>query len=438
VAVSASVTTAVPVLVSPASVTFKGNAGEVTSTTMVLSNTGTAELNFTITDTNVSATAYQSGFSSNTVWTDISGSPTLTMLPPYESRYITASNEGFSALQPIGFAFQFYGNIYTQFSAGVNGGISLGATNRMSAGFDFGTARADVPQHFIAPYWGNLFLDSNASIRWRSTTNELIVTWQNVEEQGVIPGTNLTFQAVLYASGRIEFRYQQINGSSWPRTKWGIRSGTAQSTSGLLILPGDGTVTTNEYGYPKTNYVNAISNRLVSITSSNYPIITYNPSHGPIPAGESANITLTGDASGMTPPGTNNVNNTTRLRIEYELGTNDLKWVDVTFVVTNSAESQMVRASAALEEESLGMSYDAKLIAGLDPLDAGVVFAISTTSGRVLSWPFAEGRTYTVKYTLDLMKDFVPLEGASGLTTNVFTDTLHPDVPVIYYKVTID
>jgi hypothetical protein len=441
VAISASVIAGEPWLTNANSVLFYGNAGEVTSTTMLLSNAGTGQLNFTITGTNPAA-SYQGPVTNSTVWTDISGSPALAMLAPYDNPYITATNEGFSALQPIGFAFPFYGNVYTQFSAGVNGGISLGVTNRMNAGFNFSTQSAGVPQQFIAPYWGNLLFDAKASIRFRSTTNELVVTWQKMKEESgaIIPGTDLTFQAVLYASGRIEFRYQQINGFSWSFTKWGIRSGTSRSTSGFLVLPGDAIVTTNEYGYLNTNYVNAVSNRLVSLISSNYPIITYKPSTGNILAGETTNITLSGNASGMTSGSPfYSVTNTTQLTIVYERGTNDLKTVDVTFVVTNSADSEIVRTMAsALDEEGLGMSYDEKLIAGLDPLDPGAVFAISTTSGRVLSWPYAAGRTYTAWYTLNLMNNFVPLEGASGLTTNVFTDTVHTNAAVIYYKVTID
>jgi hypothetical protein len=437
VAVSASVVTAVPLLAVPSSISFSGNAGEITSTTMILSNAGTAELNFAITDTNVSAISYQSVISSNTAWTDISGSPALTMLDPHESLYITASNEGFSALQPIGFEFPFYGNVYTQFSAGVNGGISLGITNRMSADSDFKTSRGDVPQQFIAPYWGNLLLDTNAAIRWRSTTNELVVTWKNVEQQGVIPGTDLTFQTVLYVGGRIEFRYQQINGSRWPITKWGVRSSVSNSTSGVLILMGDANVTTNGYGYLKTNYVSTISGRTVSLTSSNYPVITCIPSHGTIPVGGTADVTINGDAGGVTPGGANNITNMATLAIVYENGINS---VGVTFVVTNSVETQMVRASA-LDEDGDGMSYDAELIAGTDPLIASSVFAVSavmTDSGRILSWSSAAGRIYKVWYTLDLTKSFVPLEGASGLSGNTFTDTLHSDAAVIYYKVTVD
>lgn len=433
VAVNASIIGAQAILSAPSSVLFYGAAGGRASSSMVLSNSGTAVLNFNITDAGSADAIYQGAVSISTNWTDISGTGTsLTMLNPHENPYINATNEGFSALQLIGFAFPFYGSIYTQFSAGVNGGLSLGTTNRMSAGLDFSTARTDVPQQFIAPYWGNLLFDGNAAIRYQGTTNELTVTWQDMNQPGVIPGADQTFQTVLYANGRIEFRYRKINGSRWPVTKWGIRSGATQNTSGQLLLPGDEIITTDVYGYARTNYVDGISGRMVSVTSSNYPVITYTPSQGTIPVGGTATVMLYGTAEGLTPGGSNAITNTARLDIDCEAG---IYSVNASFVATNSVESIM---AAGFDEDGDGATYDEELIAGTDPLSSGSVFAVSTASGRVLSWPAAPGRTYTVWYTLDLKDSFVRLEGATGISTNRFTDTAHAGEAVIYYKVTVE
>ena len=438
VTVDASVVATVPVLETPATVLFEGPAGEITTTMLSLTNSGNAELNFTITDTGSASASYQGAVSNGVIWTDISDEDPLPMLNPDPNPYINAENEGFSALQPIGFEFPFFGGLYTNFSAGVNGGLSLGATSRMWAVEDFAAEGDNVPQQFIAPYWGNLLLDGNASIRFQSMADQLVVTWENMEPSGVTPGTDLTFQAVLHASGLIEFRYQQINGFSWRFTPWGIRSGTAQSTSGLLILPGDEVITVDEYGYPKTNYVDAISNRFISMTSSNYPIITYIPSQGTIPPhGGTATVELRGNASGMIPSGPNSVTNEATLNIAYEAGVND---VDVTFVVTNSVEAGPVSplAAALADVDGDGMGYDAEVIAGTDPLSADSVFTVTTDAGRVVSWTAQEGRTYMVWYTLDLNDQFVPLADAVGLAAGPVTDTEHADAPVIFYKVSVD
>lgn len=436
VTVTASVETAVPVLGVSSSLYFSAEAGTTATRALTLTNTGTAALNFVITDTGADAVGYsrtiQTG--AHALWEDLSLKGTaISMLNPHDNPFITASNEGYSALLPIGFSFPFYGKIYTRFSAGVNGGLSLGTAGRISAGLDFSTDRADVPQNFIAPYRGDLSLDAGSSVRYWSTSDRLVVSWENVEQAGLVPGTNLAFQVVLFADGDIRFVYRDVNGSRWPLTRFGIRSGTARRKTGTLVLNQDEIITTNQYGYARTNYVSSIAGRALTLSATNTPIITYHPAAGTIPVDGTKTVTLSGDATGFTSGGPNSVTNTTQLQIAYTAATNP---VDVVFVVTNSVESVLL--SEPLDEDRDGMGYDEEIIAGTDPLDAASVFSASTGAGRIIRWTAAPGRTYTVWYTFDLTQPFRPLKGAEGLESGSFVDTVNTNAPAVYYRITID
>lgn len=444
VTVSASVEPAVPMLGVSSSLYFSAQAGTAASRTLTLTNTGTADLNFIITDTGSEAVAYsrtlQTG--AGALWEDLSADGTeIPMLDPHANAYITASNEGYSALQPIGFRFPFYGIVFTQFSAGVNGGLSLGTAARISAGSDFSTGRADVPLKFIAPYWGDLHLDAGASVRYRSTSDRLVVSWENVEQNGLTPGTDLDFQLTLYPNGDIRFVYRDVNGSRWPLTQAGIRTDTDRFTGDTLVLNQDKLITTNLYGYTRTNYVSSIAGRAVMLSVTNTPMITYHPATGTIPVDGTKTVTLTGDAAAFTPGGPNSITNTTQLQIAYEAATNTVtNTVDVTFAVTNSTESVAPGdpLSEPLDEDLDGMTYDEELIAGTDPLDGTSVFSVSTDAGRLIRWPTAPGRTYTVWYTFSLTQPFLPLKGAEGLESGSFIDTVNTNAPAIYYRITID
>jgi uncharacterized membrane protein len=452
VSVNASVTAPVTNLTCVSNFTFSGNAGVLQSATLWLTNAGTVEVDFQITSTSTVGVAYGGWVLASGGWSDVptNAIAVTNWIDPSENIYITAEDEGFSLLIPIGFSFPFYEGEYTHLSIGVNGGISLGTTSRISAAEDFSTTRADVPQYFIAPYWGNLSLDANASVKYWNTSNALVVVWQGMEQSGVSPGADLAFEAVLYDTGAIAFCYRNLNGSRWYLTQAGIRSGS-RSLSGKLTVPADQVVTTNQFGYAQTNYVNVASDRFVVLGATNRSAITYYPSSGVIPVGGRASIEITGDGTPYTPGGGNSISNNLQLAVKFgsywfkpSFGSPVLRWtgtnnVAVTFVVTNSVQAIAVAAAAAsLDQDGDGASYDAELIAGTDPLDAGSVFSITSQGGRELSWNAVSERTYTVWFTLNLKDDFQRLEGASGLSTNRFVDTQHSGAAVIYYRVTVD
>ena len=473
-------------------IAFSGLAGEkVTDTSLVISNDGNVAVDFTLEDSASDAATY-SGAVSNSMsgWNNLTSAILSNWIKPDANRFTTAEDEGFSPLIDIGFEFPFYGSVYTQLSVGVNGGISLGTATRMSAAGDFSTVRSDVPDRFIAPYWGDLILVANSNIRVKGDGDRFVVSWNNMKQHGVPAGTNLSFQAILHKTGEIEFLYKEINGSRWSNTPVGLRnyaervpvettetiyvpassnmvwnsstetwdtvvtpestatktsvfSGVQSVSTNLYMGVSDTYMTTNQIGgttntLVRTNLVSGIANRSIKYTKAGLPVITFAPASGTLPVGSSTNISITGNATLQTPGGTNSLISITKLLVEYAAYT---KAADVQFTVTNSVEAVMATSLAAeiMDTDGDGIPDDEERLAGTDPLDPDSMFMVSTDSGtRTLNWGKAEGRFYTVWYTTSLGEDFKPHPDATRIQAEWFTDELNKDEPVVFYKVTVE
>ncbi|NOZ08864.1 MAG: hypothetical protein GXO91_08340 [FCB group bacterium] len=118
----------------------------------------------------------------------------------------------------IGFAFPFYGTDYTQCIVSANGWIGFGEDN--TDWHNYGLPSPDSPHPAICPFYDDLnpvndgdTHDMAGNVYYHTDGERLVVWFDHVAHwNGEISG-NYNFQAVLYASGEIQFNYAELTGT---------------------------------------------------------------------------------------------------------------------------------------------------------------------------------------------------------------------------------
>jgi subtilisin family serine protease len=115
----------------------------------------------------------------------------------------------------MGFSFPYYGNNYSSLYIGSNGILTFGGGSGEWIN-DYIPDTAD-PDNLIAVWWDDLSPDDGGSVKYYydSTNHRFIVSFIGVPNYRWPGGTgSLTFQAILYQSGNIEFNYGTMNPGS--------------------------------------------------------------------------------------------------------------------------------------------------------------------------------------------------------------------------------
>ncbi len=140
--------------------------------------------------------------------------------PAYSYLYAPSYHSGLSncddcsAVVDLPWAFNFYGQDYTQITIGSNGYITLGAnTSGYSQYGNYplswdGTSSAPAP--LIAPFWDDLNPSAGGSIYYGQAGGAFIIEWWYVYHYGGSDG--MTFEIKLFPDGRIEFHYRDTDG----------------------------------------------------------------------------------------------------------------------------------------------------------------------------------------------------------------------------------
>lgn len=156
-----------------------------------------------------------------------------------------ASTDEGNVFQSIGFTFPLDGQAYTYSEVDVNGWLSLLAPTGVTTAYDntLFTAGSAI-SHLIAPWWDDL--KTAVTVGYvktglqGTTPNQVrIYEWKCYAASSQNSGACdiLTFQACLYESGKIEYRYAAVSTTGSPtRTAYsatcGVRGDCSGSTAG--------------------------------------------------------------------------------------------------------------------------------------------------------------------------------------------------------------
>ncbi|MDV6166925.1 LamG domain-containing protein [Flavobacterium sp. DG1-102-2] len=181
-------------------------------------------------------TNYTPSYTTAAGFTPITGGLTTT--------WTGTTDDGASALIPIGFDFWYMGTRYTNVSATTNGWLSMGvvptdyayANNLVSGG----------TRPVIAPLWDDLDIGSNSNVTYRTTgtagSRIFTVQYLNAEWNYLSIGAVCSFQVNFYeTTGKIEFVYRSdLFGASSPSASIGI-TGAATGSGNYLSINNAGT-----------------------------------------------------------------------------------------------------------------------------------------------------------------------------------------------------
>ncbi|MFN3694525.1 MAG: nidogen-like domain-containing protein, partial [Ignavibacterium sp.] len=159
------------------------------------------------------------------VWNDISTNPSAVQITSWTGTL----DDGYTTV-PLGMTFPFYGTDYTQAYLSTNGFLSFTALT--SSYFTNGTIpNTALPNNVIAPFWDDLDGRTQGTVHYLQESGKFTIQFTNWQKYN---GTgSLTFQVVLYSSGKIMYYYNNMNATLNSATV-GIENSTG--TDGLQIV----------------------------------------------------------------------------------------------------------------------------------------------------------------------------------------------------------
>ncbi len=198
---------------------------------------------------------------------------------------VTLTDDGFSAAIPMGINFPYFENTYSNVYICANGMLSFTQGYSQTTNTNF--PNASVPNNIIAMWWddldppeaGNVYCYADA------VNNRFIVSFVGIRNYMYPTGTgSLTFQAILYPSGRVVLQYGAMDPGSDADGLHGASIGVENSngTDGLAVVY-------------NANYMH--SNLAITISSSHW--LSVSPASGVIEPGGVGSIGIILNAADM-------------------------------------------------------------------------------------------------------------------------------------------
>ncbi|MCD6161180.1 MAG: S8 family serine peptidase [candidate division Zixibacteria bacterium] len=208
-------------------------------------------------------------------WVDISGPGTSVAL----------DDDDYTSSLSIGFNFPFYDNTYSSLAICSNGMLSFsgGSSNTNNTNLP----DSDSPNNQIAMWWDDLDPSDGGNIYYYRDTanNRFIVSFVNVPNYIWFgDGGSLSFQAILYPSGKIELNYATMNPGDDNLSSSTIGIENYNASDGLPIVY-------------NASYMH--SNLSIAITAAP-EWLTALPGSGYVPAGDSVIAAVAFDAVELT------------------------------------------------------------------------------------------------------------------------------------------
>ncbi|MBN2829651.1 MAG: T9SS type A sorting domain-containing protein, partial [Candidatus Cloacimonetes bacterium] len=188
------------------------------------------------------------------------------------------ADDQMSAPISLGFNFPFWDETYSSVTVCSNGFLSF-TGNETS--YQNGEIPDDAaPNNIIAPFWDDFSPQNGGHVRFYpdGSHHRFIITYSDVPHYNT--NDRVEFQVILYENGRIDFQYNELNGNS------------ESATVGIENIDGSEGI---QLAYNETFIQEGLA---VSFTP-NLNWISVNPVSGTVPQGQSDQIQLTINTTGM-------------------------------------------------------------------------------------------------------------------------------------------